>query len=190
MADALDEVIARLNRGEPMRAGWLIRAQFASGDMRLWGGHGPVQSAGFEWMGAGNRVGLTNLTIEQGFTASRVDIELSGVNAEFQTKAKQAEAEVKGRILSIFLQAFDEDWQPVGDPRALWSGIMDVMRFSGDATSAKITLTCETPFATRTRPRAVYYTHTDQQVEFPGDRGLEFVSTLEDKNVDQPVEKD
>lgn len=188
MTESFNPVIAHIQAGGRAGLCWLIHAEFGDGDMRAWPGVGDLVTGGETWTGTNGTVEIPGLQLELGFIASKLDITLSGVNPAFQTRAENNKTLVQSRTITIFLQGLSQDdWQPLGDPVAVWTGLMDIMKYSGTVDRASITLSCETPFVTRNKPRGAYYTDADQKRRYPGDEGCEFVSALEDKNVDQPV---
>lgn len=187
MTHPLQAVIDTVRAGGMARLCWLVFAQFGDGDVRIWPGIGMMTTGGFDWMGANGKIEIPDMTLAAGFIATRIDIRLSGVTREFQTRVEGVKDLVSRRPISIFLQGIGEDWQPIGSPIAVWAGLMDIMKYSGKIDTSEIVLSCETPFVTRSTPRASYYTDADQKLRSPGDRGCEFVAALENKNVDQPV---
>lgn len=187
MAHQFDELIAAVKQGEQARLAWLMLMRFADADVRVWPGVGQIVAGGQTWLGSNGTIQIKNFSIEHGFIATKLEITLSGIDAAFQARAEASKAQVQNRRISVYLQGFDSDWQPLGEPLPVWTGLMDRMAHLGSIDSASITLSCETPFATRNRPRAAYYTDADQRERASDDVSLEFISTLEDKSVDQPV---
>lgn len=187
MTHPFDDVITSVKAGVQARLGWLIYAQFGNGPMRVWQGVGELSAGGETWIGSAGTVEIKDIQVEQGFIANKIEITLSGVDAQFLVLAEESKEHVQNRPITVYLQAFGEDWQTIGSPVALWAGLMDRMSFEASVNAAKITLSCETVFATRNRPRASYFTDADQKERSPGDRGLEFIAVLQDRNVDQPV---
>jgi hypothetical protein len=50
------------------------------------------------------------------------------------------------------------------------------------AETATVSISYEGRLIDLERPRARRYTHDDQQIDFPGDRGFEYVPTLQEWN--------
>ncbi len=71
----------------------------------------------------------------------------------------------------------------VADPYLLFSGRMDTMNISDDGERANITVSCESRLIDLNRPKVRRYTQVDQQTEFSGDKGLDFISSLQEKSI-------
>lgn len=176
---------------ETLRAAILFHADFKSGPFRAWTGWGTLVAGGHEWLGAGALIGLSEIDAASGAFASPFSVTLSGLPEEqFDAYAKLFivdSTEYRGRAISVYFAFFGEDWQIIEEPIAAVTGFMDVPIFDDDATSQRITLQCEGPFVTRSRPRYGFYTDEDQQFRYPGDKGLEFAPISATRQVKSPV---
>ncbi len=70
--------------------------------------------------------------------------------------------------------------QLVDDPYLLKRGQLDVAVIDDTGESCKISVSYEDRLVDLQRPRERRYTHEDQQIDYPGDKGFEFVPTLQD----------
>jgi hypothetical protein len=61
---------------------------------------------------------------------------------------------------------------------------MDKMSVSDDGENAVIKVTCESRLIDLNRNRVRRFTQVDQQTEFAGDLGLNFVESLQEKSID------
>lgn len=183
----LPDTISALLSGRVVRMAWLAFFDFADYPTRLWPGFGDIESGGYTWTGYGDLVAIQEVQIPQGFVAAKTTFQLSGVSPDIVREAKGSETLVKGRRAILYLQYFDEDYAPLGSPWPVNLMVMDQLSFAADGPEKRtITLSCETPFVTRRRPRYSYLTDTDQQQRYPGDRGLEFIPELSNKQVTWP----
>ena len=57
------------------------------------------------------------------------------------------------------------------------------MSVSEDAESASITLTAESRMIDLNRPRVRRYTPEDQKIDYPNDKGLDYVSSLQEAEI-------
>jgi hypothetical protein len=81
------------------------------------------------------------------------------------TLARNASARVKDRRCTVHVQFFDAASQPLDNPFAVWSGLMDQMTYSGQGpTQRAISLTAESLWTNRRRPAFGLYTDRDQNV--------------------------
>jgi hypothetical protein len=113
-----------------------------------------------------------------------MSIGLSGVSADAVARVKAAESEAIGRTMQIFLQFFDEDWQPLDGPISLRKGRMTGFAFSGAGpVNRSIVVRAEGALLARGRPPGTYLSDAEQNARFPGDKGLEFVASLQNATV-------
>lgn len=71
----------------------------------------------------------------------------------------------------------------IADPYLLFSGIMDTMEINDDGTTATIKVNAENVIYRLTQTKERDYTSADQQINYPGDTGLDFIPALQDDNV-------
>lgn len=187
MSSLYADAIAAQLAGRTVHMAWLAFFDFADYPTRLWPGFGNIVSGGFTWKGYGDLVSIQDVQIPQGMVAAKTTFLLSGVSPDIIREARDAEKLVKGRRAILYRQHFNEDWTPLDNPIPVNLMVMDQLTFAADGPEKRsITLSCETPFVTRKRPRYSYLTDTDQKARFPGDRGLEFVPELVSKSVIWP----
>jgi hypothetical protein len=178
--------------GHTVRMDVLVEFHFVSGIVRLWNGFGELKTNdGKTWLGTGNMGDISGLAQSLNGTAPPVTLSLSGVDSTFALKAKAEAEEYYNQPLVVYLQFFDEDWQCLDDPYGLtmarMANITSRMDDDGQDRTYTISITAETPFATRRRPPFGYLTDRDQQLRFPGDRGLERVAGIDNKNITFPA---
>jgi hypothetical protein len=155
----------------------LVEALFDSGALRLWNGRDPITWNGEEWIGAGNLLSVGEMTETQELRAVGSSVTLSGLSTEILSIALQEP--YQGRRANLYLGAMS-DGQLVADPYLLFGGVMDVMEISETGETAAITVTAESRLIDLERPREFRYEHEDQVSHFPGDLGLEYVSSIQD----------
>lgn len=178
--------------GGTVRASLLVELQFLSGNAWLWEGGGQIKTLdGRTWQGTGGLGSVEGVSQSVNGVAPEVRFVLSGVDAEFALKAKGESEEYLYRPALVYIQFFDEAWQCLDNPYALMflrmTGL-DVRFESADQGRVyEVGVTAETPFAVRRRPPFGYLTDRDQQLRHPGDRGLERVAGIDNKNIIWPA---
>jgi hypothetical protein len=177
--------------GRLVRRDFMIEMQFASGTIRVWNGDYPLTTTDAKvWEPARGAARISGLQqILQG-DAPEIEITLSGVDSRFAAKARGARSEYYDRPAVIFMQCFDEAWQPLDAPLARAWRVMRSIVTRDSAVEAgvisDIGLILETPLVSKRRPPFGYWTHQDQQGRFPGDEGLRHVGRLDNKLVKFP----
>jgi len=71
----------------------------------------------------------------------------------------------------------------VGDMNEIFSGFMDQMNISEEADSSTITLTIENKLIDLEQPRTARYTSAYQKSKYSGDKGLDFIESLQNKEI-------
>lgn len=184
----VSEAVATQMAGRTVRMSVLVHMDFLSGPVRAWPGTGPIVSGGYTWQGVTARlVAIDPGTPSVDGAAEAFSVGVSGVDPSFLAKVVAAESEALGRRLSLYLQFFDEAWQPLDGPISLRRGRMAGFSFSGagDATRS-IVVRAEGRLVARGRPPLTYLSDAEQQTRYPGDRGCEFVPGLQDLTVVWP----
>lgn len=154
--------------------------EFTTGTIRLWSGIGNISWAGQTWTGAGGLIGLSNIEETEEIRASGVTVTFTGIPAE--SISLVLGSVTQGKIGRIYL-GFLSGGSIVVDPWVIFEGRIDTPVISEDAEIATIGITYESRMIDLQRPRVARYTDQEQQREYPGDLGMEFVAALQDAQV-------
>lgn len=76
-----------------------------------------------------------------------------------------------------------DDWQIIADPTLVFSGRLDVPQIADAGDSCTITISYENKLVDLTVPREWRYTHESQRALHPSDRGFEYVTSIQDKEI-------
>ena len=164
-----------------LRPALFFEGQFATGLLRLWSGLGEITWNGHTWAGAGSLLGIGGIDERGEVVASGTTISLSGVPLDMvQLAIAEARQCLPGRIWLALLAA---DGAIIADPVQAFAGRLDVPQITDDAATCTITLSYESRLIDLTTPRSWRYTHESQQALHPGDRGFEYVTAIQDKEV-------
>jgi hypothetical protein len=71
----------------------------------------------------------------------------------------------------------------ISNPIVVFSGFMDTMVINDGGETATIQVTVENRLIEFERTRVRRYTAEDQKIDFPTDKGLEFVAEMEEKEI-------
>lgn len=178
--------IAFFNSGKPIRCAFLFEMDFVSGKKGAWNGARKLTVNGVEFVpmfGAGSVEGLS---FENSTVSRSITVKISGVKNDVLGLALSEAEEVQQRFLKIYLQMFDENWQPIAAAPAIGFWLMqspevtqDEVSQDNDASpSQTISIPAENIWFNRARPPAGRYTSRDQQIEHPGDKFFDFVPSL------------
>jgi hypothetical protein len=89
----------------------------------------------------------------------------------------------QGRECSVLFGALQASGALVSSPVTIFSGRMDVMSINDDGQNATIGMSAENKLVDFRRPREVRYTDQEQKNLFPSDKGLEFVTAIQEKQI-------
>jgi hypothetical protein len=157
----------------------LFKGEYDSGDVCLWTGYGDVTFGGDTYQGVGDFGGVDNVEESMDIRANGITVTLSGIPSSLVAIAL-AEP-YQSRPATLFLAALNlASGALIADPYP-WAGRMDVMSVEDGADTATISLTIENNLIELTRSKERRYTHEDQQIDFPGDLGLEYVAGIQEK---------
>lgn len=159
-----------------------FEVHFVSGPVYVWSGLGSIDWNGQTWLGAGGLIEVS--TVEEGNTveAKGITVSLSGVQTDFLTDILD-EFQV-GLPAIVYLGFFEDDGVTlVPDPIISWSGRTDQPTIEMDGTTATISVNCENRLVEMNVAVDRRYTNEDQQIDYPGDRGLEFQPSIQDVRI-------
>ncbi len=163
---------------------------FADGPAYVWQGYGRMKVGNVTYSGLGEVVGVDGGGQQAGIVANNLTLTLAAGSDQLTdpllVRVLGQQSLVKGRRYKMALQFCDDNWQPVDSTRVVYVGVMDQMTVKRAIESRQITLNVESPFVRRRVPRLQLFSVRDQQSKYPADRGLEFISQLENKIVTWP----
>lgn len=203
MARQLDSEFRAAITASVVRPCFFCEFVFDGGTLRFWNGIGTISWNGAVWTGSGNLLRVDPAEETQDIEAQSASYELSGIPASLLAVALNHASEGRGRPCRIWFGALSLSdvagayssafstaftvYQPensvIQDPVRVFSGKMDVMAIEKNPKRPVIRLTAENDLIILNRTRNRRYTHEDQQIDYPGDLGLEFVAGLQDKEV-------
>jgi hypothetical protein len=178
-SDFQSELSSGINR--PFYA---LSVAFKESTLRLWTGVGDLFFDGETFIGSGNLLAMSNINETADIRASGVKVTLSGLDSSILSSSISQDSE--GGIVKIyfgFLKTDDNRTQLADTPYQLFEGSLDTIQISETGQSAMITVTVENKLIMLERPRNRRYTDQDQKNLFSGDKGLEFVDDLQDKEL-------
>lgn len=166
---------------------FLFHAEFDEGDVYLWSGYGDLSWNSQTWTGTGTFGSVSEIEESTNIQANGVTVSLNGIPSSIISLALTYE--YRGRPCRLYLGAVSVATPNtlVGDPLMEFGGIMDVMSFEDSGETGSISISIENRLIDLSRARERRFTHEDQQIDYPGDLGLEYVAGLQDKEINWGV---
>lgn len=175
MSRELSATLEAMSTGAQACIVLLVLLDFTGGSLRVNNSAIDIEYDGHTWLGVGRVGGIE--PVEEGAELQMygVSMRLSGVDtaliATTMTEAYQ------GRPCKLWLAPLDATHRVSDDPVMIFSGRMDVMAIELGQT-ATITLSAESRLVDWERPRTRRFNSEDQAIDWPNDRGFDFVPGL------------
>lgn len=164
-----------------VRPALFFEGEFASGFVRIWSGLGTIAWNGQSWTGLGNLIGFQGVDEGSEVIARGTSIALSGVPTSMVSAAiTDAQQGLPGRIWVGLLAA---DGSIIVDPVEAFVGRLDVPTVADGQDTCTVSITYESRLIDLNTPRELRYTDQSQQQLYPGDRGFEYVTTIQDVEI-------
>lgn len=172
-------------------AQWLVDLAFGTGTLYWTTNAIDIDSAGHTYRGLGQLLTVSQISMSEDSSTEQVTLSLPVANQAGLAATIGNLDNYRGRRVKLYLQLFGADFQPVGDRVACWSGFMQPVKVArtkapegGGPVAGRMELPCTRAGMARARKyEGLRLTHAQQQLEHPGDRGLEYVQSL----IEQPA---
>ena len=144
--------------------------------LRLWTGVGEKIVGGDTYIGSGNLLSVSDIEETSEMSVRGATLSLSGIPSEVISLALTEP--YQGRVCNIYFGLDSE-----GVFNEIFSGYMDQMNIEESADTATIEVTVENKLVDLERARVARYTSGYQKSIYPNDLGLDFVESLQDKQL-------
>lgn len=154
-----------------------VDIDFASGSLYVWSGLGDLTIGSKTYLGVGTLLNISSVEETTEIEAKGATLTMSGIPSSYLALALTEP--YQGRECRIYFGM-------TSDPSAyveVFSGELDQMNISEDASTSTIAVTAENVLIKLERPVIRRFTHEDQKSRYPSDKGLEYVASLQDKEV-------
>jgi len=159
----------------------LVKAEFDSGDVRLWSGVGQITYNAEVYTGAGQLLGISEMTEVITVEAQGATFQLTGIDNSLLSLALSEP--YQGRPITCYFATLTALGAIVADPTVLFKGRMDVLQIDEDGSTSTLSMQAENKLIDLKRTKVRRYTPEDQKHEYPADLGLDFVASLQEKEL-------
>lgn len=178
MARALTAGMLSAMASGTLRPLFLYEGEFSGGTVRLFTGHGTLSWNGNTWTGAGHLLGISAITEVADLRAVNFTVSLNG---EISSLITVALSQVRrGKPGSVWLGLLDDAGALIADPFLCFAGRSDKPDIVPDPAHTVISVSYESRLIDAARRRERRYTSEDQQIDYPGDLGFDYVPSLQD----------
>lgn len=158
----------------------LAKLEFGGGTVYVNNSPIMLTFGGNNYDGVGNFGGVSKVSETASIQSTSLELSLSGVDPALVSIALNEN--YQGKKATVYLGFLDSDFALVDDPTLIFKGRMDTMPIKLDKESV-VGLTIESRLADLFRPRVIRFNNAEQQQLFPGDKGLEFVEEMVEKEI-------
>lgn len=180
------DFVTHLN-GPELYPAYFVEMQFREQTFRLWTGPQDIVWNAQTWVAIGAVGRISNVDESQTTAANGIDLELVGQGSGIYQAAAGDAKNIKGRPLKVFIAFMWPEFDEVRHIYELGKWKMDVMEVSDvmEQTSGgiRIALTAESEMVEFFRGSPAYYSDTDQQRLYSGDRFFRFIAALPGKTL-------
>ena len=145
--------------------------------LRMWTGNYTITISGNAYIGAGDVISVSEIQETGDIQAAGATIGINGIPTSYLSMALTSQ--YQGRSCKIFFGVVSSP----ADMVEVFSGEIDTMDIDEKGDTCTIVVTFENVLVLLERPVVRRFTHEDQQTRYPGDLGLKFVATLQDKEI-------
>lgn len=154
-----------------------VDLNFSSGPVYFWTGYEDLTIDGKIYLGVGSLVNISTVEETTEIEAKGALITMTGIPSSFLSLAIQEP--YQGRECKIYFGLKAGSVYTT----EIFSGELDQMNISEDGDTSTIAVTAENVLIKLDRPIIRRLTNEDQKSRYPNDKGLEYVASLQDKEV-------
>lgn len=158
-----------------------VDMDFSGGAIRLWAGYGNLTLAGNVFFGGGNFLKISEIDETSEIKAAGIKVQLSGIPTSL-ISAALTEA-YQGRDITLYFGTFNSAGVVNDNPYVLFKGRMDVMSVTESGETSFVSITGESRLIDLEIARERRYTSEDQKIDYPADKGFEFIADLQQKEL-------
>lgn len=154
-----------------------VESHFISDVLRLWSGTGVIFWNGHEWLGTGRLGEISEIEETTSIEAPGIKVQLRGIKKE---DVAVALTEVKqGNPVEVWMGFRAHDDSLIADPASVYYGGMDVPIINEEGDTVSIAISVESRMTVLNQKKQRRRTHEDQQIRFPQDEGLAYVTGIQ-----------
>lgn len=164
-----------------VRPAFLVQIGFTTGTVYVWSGVGSLSYGGNTYQGVGTFGGIS--TIEEGSNvqARGIVLSLSGFNASLLTDVLSDYQQ--GLPAVVYFGCFDATGTTFLGVITAWAGLTDQPTITVTGETASIEIACENVLVEMNTSVERRYTTEDQQIDYPGDRGFDYMPQIATQTV-------
>jgi hypothetical protein len=165
---------------------WLVDLEFGTGTVYFTTAPLSVVANGHTYLGFGSLVEVSSLGESEDSNAAKIALSFALVDPAMLAASLGDVGNYRGRRARLWLQLYDEQFQPAGAPVQRWGGFMDRVATerkpaaaTGGPGTGRLRLECSRAGMARARSvTGLRLTDAQHQQRYPGDLGVQYVQPL------------
>lgn len=158
-----------------------VKFEFDSGDLNLWSGLGDKIWNSSTYTGAGSLVRIDKVTETQDLRANSISFGLSGIPSTVISLALTSN--YQGRAATMWFGVLNTAGAVISDPYEIFKGRIDIISFTDSGETSDFVIKCESNAIDIRKAKLRRFTDEDQKIDYPNDKGLEFIAKIQDIDV-------
>lgn len=180
----LSSAIAAASVAPVIRCIFMVRIDFDSGTVAWHSGFGIITYNSVDYSGVGTLGTISQVKEEPGVKSSSLSLVISGIKTEVVSMAMSEP--YMNRKAWVHMQVLDDQDRPyTQEPLLLFKGTLDGINGTF-GNEASFQISTKSRLADWERPRTLRYTDADQQKLYPGDKGMEYIPQLSQRQLIWP----
>ncbi len=181
MSRGLPTAVANAVSADVVRPVLFVQCAFDSGHLKIWEDNESLTTKSITQIRTRTSQGVSGIKESTELQANGATVQLSGVTEPLLSKAR--DEDYQGRELKILLGTMNSSNSLISNPFVIFSGFMDTMTITDSGDTSTIKVTVENRLIEFERSRQRRYTSEDQKIDYPNDKGLEFVAEIAEKEI-------
>jgi len=184
MARGISNVFNTQLSSRQLRPFYAVKMNFTSGTLLISTINADIIIGGNTYIGAGTLLTVSNVLESADTKATGIKITLNSIETSILSAGLTEDT--SGMVCEVYfglLTTTNNADALVDTPYQIFSGFIDSMVLEENQDNSTLTFTVESKMVSLERPIDRRYTDQDQKELFTGDKGLSFVTSLQDKSV-------
>ena len=167
-----------------VRPFFAVKIGYGDVPLRLWTGYSDITIDNETYVGSGNLLSFSNVHETADTKATGLQVVLSGLDSTILNAGmSEVEQNIPCELYFGVLTTTSNATEVVDTPYKMFEGFLDVTNIDNDGQTINIEFRFENKLISLEKPKDKRYTDQDQKQLFPNDKGLEFVTSIQNKAI-------
>lgn len=184
MARSIESVFKTALGESVLKVAMIVKVDFTEGILAYSSTIADIEYLGQVYQGFGTLGSVSDIEENDSLDPQTCTLELSGVKPI--VLAAILDTDYYNKPAEVYMVALDDGYQVIGTPLLYFKGTVDEVKCT-HGTVARINITLADELSGWDRLKVERYTNDEQQLQYPGDKGCEFITEISGKEVIWPA---